>query len=1002
MRKKVTTWLLCAMLAICGAVGALAFGTSANAEGEPATDPHEIIQKVAGLEVSGDGEKHVSDEEWETIKGYELTGGNTASVKIAVTGTKIYFKLIAEDGTKDVDNDKCFMKMTVGKKTMDTYTNMFPWTPGYSPFTMKQLATSYDETNNNVTFRLGLDLGTDYYIGAEVILDIKYTDSGANTTASYGGKFYIEQEPAPVDEKENEEAKATASPEFVTLWEESDTHKTVTMGGTDSNVSGKLPEVTYKIGETLTAAKNVRMTTTVKLKTDVDDANSWRKVSLGITEGIVFYVQWSDKPDEEAYDAGVSIADSLENDDVIKKAVLPAWLNIDAIKAGVTFKTERAGHKLALYAKNGENFEKLAETTCHAAAETVAAVRGGYCTWEFTDTLVEEFTPETVTPEVPANMLIKGVGGAAGKPTAAEWESLAVHNLSGNSEGYLQFATVGTTLWIRTVVEDTTKKTNGDTLDITVTVGNNSPLKLKMNMQTWTADDGSWIAGEVTFRDLTGYNDSKMQYTSLVGFELGDAYADEATVAVKVIYRDASEKHGTGAALDGGTATTYEATLTIEEPETPPPAVEDPENPDLKIVVTDLPSQPKESDWANATAYNLIALHGGTAGSTGTIKIFTAAQNIFFRVEINDPTTHTNADSKYIYLGNQEVHYEAHGNWENWLTPVVNGEANPFGQPSLMVEKTTAKITGNDKGDWTPGVYTWDYGLYLKDQATSNILWEEEAQIRLCVKFGDSQDSTRPWGTPSGYDHCIYFDQILTFGEKADTTVRPQAPTEGFTGTVSEVSNTNVKINTDGFDGAETYKFFLYGVNPAGSEEPYEHIEIAGPAYSDELPYQLFGLSATTDYLVQIVAYDNSDAPIAYSAFIEFRTLSIQEVTDKKAADAAIKKINAIGEVTLEKESKINEARTAYNALTATQKELVSAETLKVLTDAETALEALKNPVNPNPDDNQGGDKSEESKKKKKCGSVAGGGALAIALIMLGACSVLVLRRKETHNRLKL
>lgn len=59
---------------------------------------------------------------------------------------------------------------------------------------------------------------------------------------------------------------------------------------------------------------------------------------------------------------------------------------------------------------------------------------------------------------------------------------------------------------------------------------------------------------------------------------------------------------------------------------------------------------------------------------------------------------------------------------------------------------------------------------------------------------------------------------------------------------------------------------------------------------------------------------------------------------DKEAADAAIRKIQAIGSVTLTEACKelLEEARKAYDELSDTQKALIPAETLKILTDAET------------------------------------------------------------------
>ncbi|MBQ9282507.1 MAG: InlB B-repeat-containing protein [Treponema sp.] len=68
------------------------------------------------------------------------------------------------------------------------------------------------------------------------------------------------------------------------------------------------------------------------------------------------------------------------------------------------------------------------------------------------------------------------------------------------------------------------------------------------------------------------------------------------------------------------------------------------------------------------------------------------------------------------------------------------------------------------------------------------------------------------------------------------------------------------------------------------------------------------------------------------------------ETVNQKAAAAVIAKITAIGTVayTDESKAKIDEARTAYDALTEAQKALVPAETLALLTAAETTYAELK------------------------------------------------------------
>ena len=72
-------------------------------------------------------------------------------------------------------------------------------------------------------------------------------------------------------------------------------------------------------------------------------------------------------------------------------------------------------------------------------------------------------------------------------------------------------------------------------------------------------------------------------------------------------------------------------------------------------------------------------------------------------------------------------------------------------------------------------------------------------------------------------------------------------------------------------------------------------------------------------------------------------TKPADSTANKAAADAVTAKINAIGTVTYTAEckEKIDAARTAYNALTEAQKALVSAETLAVLTNAETTYASL-------------------------------------------------------------
>jgi len=82
-----------------------------------------------------------------------------------------------------------------------------------------------------------------------------------------------------------------------------------------------------------------------------------------------------------------------------------------------------------------------------------------------------------------------------------------------------------------------------------------------------------------------------------------------------------------------------------------------------------------------------------------------------------------------------------------------------------------------------------------------------------------------------------------------------------------------------------------------------------------------------------------TDAEAALKALLD---AADKETVDQAAAKAAADKINAIGTVTLNSQTAIKAARAAYDALTAEQKALVSAQALKKLTDAEAAWKTLQ------------------------------------------------------------
>ncbi len=125
--------------------------------------------------------------------------------------------------------------------------------------------------------------------------------------------------------------------------------------------------------------------------------------------------------------------------------------------------------------------------------------------------------------------------------------------------------------------------------------------------------------------------------------------------------------------------------------------------------------------------------------------------------------------------------------------------------------------------------------------------------------------------------------------------------------------------------------------------QEWNHEEFAGMeeyAYTDDegkITLDTSELEPGTYYIAAEGDVDyNNGLEIAPAVF----ELTVTENKDKAAAKAVEEKIAALGDVTLEKGEVIAEARKAYDALTETQKNLVT--NYAVLTDAETEIAQLK------------------------------------------------------------
>ncbi len=493
---------------------------------------------------------------------------------------------------------------------------------------------------------------------------------------------------------------------------------------------------------------------------------------------------------------------------------------------------------------------------------------------------------------------------------APSYEMTPVENPAvAGATGSVKYLLLGSVLYQRISAHDETKNT-GDTPVFRImigTLGNElltgrylEPVEQTENgAPAWKRQNGNlWDFTEVTdtISNAVTYGESVYTYTS--AFDLGQYVGNGAKISLMAGHGDA---YGEDNWADGLTnykhALKFEQEFTVEgegEVVPPPPVVEyptdpepteGPENPDLKIVLTDVAKMPlaNENSWANIPKYEMIKKHGNSEGATGTVQVITCDGNLIFRVEIHDDTIAWNRDSRWIEFGNEETGITTRGNYDTsegvtgWLQHVKND----FGNPSLCVCETNltegTDKTGNETSEEQPygnsakGVYVYYFGYQIRDNGYD---MTPGNTIHLLVTHGDSQHKNHGWedGQYPKF-HTIYFDQVLTFGEPADTTIRPETPAEGFAGTLGTVEFNKATVKWNDVADAELYRLRLYTVNPAGSAEAYTFVkEETVYGGEDSYDFTFEGLDAETQYAVQVLALNDDEETVSASSIIGFTT----------------------------------------------------------------------------------------------------------------------------------
>ena len=951
--KKLLMLLLSAMLCC-----SLAFGViCASAQTEEGNDVIAIL------------DHEITQADWDSAKAYTMTPvsadttGATGTVKLLATETRLYFLMEVQDAT-NFDADRPDYTITVGGKTasargkfIDAATQQ-PWLAGRNSDFGDAVKTESTYADGAYRLEIGYDLGDVFVVGAEVAVDFSAADAQtaeqgwADDYTSYPHAIRFaatltlgEAEQPGTEEPEPEQPGVVAVLDHEITQADWDSAKTYTMTPVSADTTGATGTV-----------KLLATETRLYFLMEVQDATNFD----------------ADRPD---YTITVGGKTASARGKFIDAATQQPWLAGRNSDFGDAVKTESTyadgAYRLEIGYDLGDVFVVGAEVAVDFSAADAQTAEQGWADdytsyphairFAATLTLGETEQPGTEEPE-PEPEQPGVVAVLDHEITQADWDSAKAYTMTPVSAdttgatGTVKLLATETRLYFLMEVQDATQFIN-DRPDYSVTIGGKTA---SARGQYIGSDGAPWLNprskdfGNEVKVDISYANGA---YRMELGFDIGaDLFVEGAHIVVDFSHADAqtAEQGWDDNYTSYPHAIRFADTLYLgaysetdpvapdpeepgtEEPDPEQPGTEDPEptpgpeNVDLKIVVTDLVSQPKEEDWENAVSYEMLPNTGNITGATGTVKVYTAAKNIFFRMEVNDPTTCYNQDGIYVYLGVEDCYLETRGNYDLWLSAMHND----LGQPSLLAMSTTAA----DKSGYGEGTYIFEYGFYIPD------IYEPGATIRLCVKHRDSRSSSEAW-QDGDYAHTIYFDQILTFGEAADTTVRPQEPTQGFTASVEEISYNKASAAWSEFEGAETYKFYVYAVNGADAEEPYTHLSIEGPIYAGSASYseEFLGLSASTGYAIQVVAYDGDDNVIGYSSLAEFETISREEALNPGGDD-----------------------------------------------NDDQDPDGDKQPDTSDPDDEKG----DGTQEKKGCGStVSGGFALAAALLAGGAAVLLAKKR---------
>ena len=872
MKKKLLLVALSLVFSLCAVLGLNVAAKDVSAKAET-----NVIASV-----TGDASGFVTDEEWAGITPINFTGANEGTVKLATVGTNLFFLYELKDTTKFIEQDRFAYTIETNGVKQEQQGHFKYWLTG-STFNPVQTEFAYDDAAQKYVVEMGIPFGDKLIPGTEVKVTFEHNDvttadgawgSGDHSAASATLKFAVEaEEPAPVPSTVIAAVKGDANG-FVTADEWA---AIVPYTGTGAN------QMTVKLA---TVGNNLFFLYEVK---DVTKFTGKDRIAYIIeTNGAKQEQQGNFDPwltPEPSF--GPNVQTEFSYDETAQKYVV-----LIGIPLGENF-VPGAEVKVVFV----HNDVTTADQSWGAGEETKVEA-----TLTFAGEYVEE-PEQPEEPEIPEEPVVPNYTYVLPvidfAPGASSWElaeKYALTTTAGTTgaTGYVSLLVSGTHLYVKMVITDETRFGN-DRPDYKIVIGGKTASargKYIDDLGVYWLADRTQDFGKTLVHEATYENNV---YELTLAFNIGDYAVEGAHVEVYFSHADSqkaedkwedSEKSYPHAISFSGVLYIgkYSETDPVapeqpeepdtpvepEEPETPvdPEPTPGPENTDLDITVIDLPGMPDEKMWAKLPSYQLIANNGNITGAYGKIQICTAATNIFFRLEVTDPTFHKIQDAIYIFIGTEELNLETRGNFDMWLSHINNS----FGSPSLL-EQTTAN---DNLTAYKENTVVFKYGMYIPD------IYAVGEEIRICIKYRDSRSAAEPWPTDNDQKHTIYFDQTVTFGPAADLTVRPEEVTEGFNAGNEQVSYNKANIVWSDVANAETYKMFIYKVNADGAEEPYTHVATEGPVYAGigNFSEVIEGLTEKTAYAVQVIAYDKDGEIVACSSLTAFTTISRQEAMD--------------------------------------------------------------------------------------------------------------------------